>query len=258
MIEIHLGAVDAKELPGITKVAEAADYIVARLAIRDALRTGQPLDIYVQNRLCDDWFWDLEKYPGVKLSREDPTLKLREMLHVPTLPPELDDSTIISALKLLDLPPPAEAVRDVSSWVLAHKLGAVWAIMEPSYSHLTDLLVWWSNHTVLDLIQPLTKRKTQGWIQEASGQLQAGYEAVMWKPDLYARFLCCWKALSGYNEQTREDWLRELGWYFPEVQWLVDKLGDLPLPDEANKLLSPKAEAYWRRRLIELDQGLAG
>ncbi len=258
MIEIHLGIVDAKAPLGAEVVIEAQDYINARVAIRNALVSKQPLHVYVLKRLCDEWFWDLENYPGVKLSREDPALKLREMLHVPTLPPEIADSAVIAALKLLELPPPEELVRDVSGWVVGHKLGAVWTVLQPSYAHLTDLLAWWSENAVPELLQPLSKRKMQSWIQQASGQLQAAYQAVMQEPGLSAKFLCCWKALKRYDEQTREDWLRELRWYLPELQWLADKLGDLPLPNEANKLLSPKAEAYWRRRLMELDQEVAG
>lgn len=257
MIEIHLGVLGADESAGRVIVREPQDYISVRLAVREALRTGNDLQVYVQTRVCDDWFWDLENSPGVKLSREDPPLRLCQKLGVASLPPEVADPALIMALKLLDLPDPIDTVQDVAGWVAAHKLGAVWTMQNSSYAHLTDLLMWWTDYRVPEVLQPLADRRMNSWIDNATGQLREAYQAIKQDPITSALFLCCWQVLQGYDDVTREDWLREAGWYCPGIGWLAEKVGELTLPRQANRELSLKAEAYWRRRLLELDQEIS-
>jgi hypothetical protein len=48
--------------------------------------------------------------------------------------------------------------------------------------------------------------------------------------------------------------LEEERWYLSGLQEIADRLGPLPLPVEAEKTLSHKVEAYWNRRLLQLNQ----
>jgi len=254
MIEIHLGVVDTEPRLGAEIIRKPQDYISARLAIRDALQSKQDLHVYVETRVCDEWFWDLESYPGVRLLQEDPVVLLCRKLHVPALPSKIVDPVAISSLRLLELPAPSDAVGDVSAWIAGHKLGKVWADTQPSYGHLTDLLTWLADNSVPEVLHAVAELRMELWINHSGGQLREAYHAIRQSPQKVTMFLCCWKALKKYDDETRARWLEEEKWYLADLQWLAEKLGDLPLPNIADKILSPKAEAYWHRRLTEFDQ----
>ncbi len=256
MIVIHIGVLEAEPQLGKELVRKPQDYIGARLAIRQALQAGQDLEVYVEARTCDDWFWDLESHPSVRVSREDPSLLLRQRLRVPALPPEIDDPVLINALRLMDLPEPQSPIQDVGRWIAGQKLGKVWETLQPSYEHLRDLVSWWSRNTVPQSLRPLAGRILRGWGGSANRPLRDAYEEVNKDPSTSALFLGSWQVLRGYDDVVRENWLREAGWYLPQLKPLADILECLPLPALANTVLSPKVEAYWTRRLVELEAEL--
>lgn len=254
MIRIHLGVADAPDAADTLTLSQPEDYIGARLRIRDALRSGLPLEVFVLTRVCDGWFWDLEGDAEVQLLQEDPVTLLRRKLRVLALPPEVADPDLVISLALLDLPDPPEPVSDVVAWIVGHKLGEVWSVSHSSYEHATQLVAWWATRAVPTLLQPFAQRRLQIWIEQASGPLREVYRAMQQDPERSALALCCWQALKVYGDEIRRQWLQEEGWYLPHLVWLAERLGALPVPLKATKLLSLKAEAYWRRRLEELDK----
>lgn len=257
MIRIHLGHVDAGSRPSSQVVREPDDYIPARKAIRDALRVSADLELFVLSRVCDQWFWDLEGYSDVQLLQEDPRDLLRAKLQTGALPAELSDPLAISELEILDLPSPVAAVDDVIAWVLGHKLGDVWLVNEPSYEHLTQLVAALATCPVPRLLEPLVERRILAWAGRAGGQIGEAYRLIAATGSRGISFLCAYRALKVYDEATRILWLEEERWYLPGLQWIADKLGELPIPLAVDSSLSPKAEAHWRRRLRERDKEAA-
>ena len=256
MIRVHIGAVEVHDSPNLVVIHVPQDYVPARLTIRSAIRNAVELDVFVLTRVCDEWFWDLEADPRVQLLREGPVQRLCEKLHVTSLPPELDDADLIVSMRLLSLPaPPSRSVPDVTAWVAGATLGEVWAMLHPSYDHLTQLLQWWAVNTVPDVLRPITEQRMRTWKDQVDGLLQEAYRAIEQNPIGVMLFVSSWTALKVYDEATRVRWLTEEGYYLPSLQWLTDKLGDIPLPLAAQKALSRKVEAYWRRRLLEIERG---
>lgn len=254
MISIHLGAVEAPAIPGAEIMREPGDYISARLALRDALRDGVDLHVFVLTPVCEHWFWDLEGYPEVQLLQEDPVTQLRRKLQLPHLPVEVADADVIMGLKLLDLPDPAAPVTDVLAWAAQHTLGEVWSISQPSMAHLTNLLIWLASHPIPDGFAPIVKRRIEVWIDQSSGQLSEAYTCIQHDTSTSVLFLCCWQALKVYDKETRIRWLKEEDWYLQGLEGLAERLNGLPLPLVAQEGISKKAGPYWRRRLAEMDQ----
>ena len=254
MIRVHLGRVDSLDVPGAVIVRQPDDYLVARLAIRQVLgQLDASLDICVLTRICDDWFWDLQGIPGVWLQREDPVTVLRERLNLPALPPALDDPGLIQRLGLLHLAPPGRGT-DATAWALSALLDTAWGEDIPSYDHLTRLVAWFAEHEAPVELRLLIATRLHSWEELAQGALRDAYAGLQQDSARIVLFLCCWIALGTYNVDLRRRWLEEEGWYRHEWQKLAEKMGRLPLPARAERILSAKLEAYWNGQFAELKQ----
>jgi hypothetical protein len=257
VISVHFGVLDPPALAGAEIISKPEDYVLARLAIRDALRTESDLDVFVLTPVCDRWFWDLEGYPQVRLLQDDPITLLSRKLHVPQLPLEIADSNVITALKLLDIPDPAEPIADVLAWVAGQKMDEVWAATQTSYRHITRLLAWMALNSIPSVLEPVAQRRLKLWVEQSRGTIAEVYRSIQNDAEKSILFLCCWQALRAYDEDTLVRWLKEEGWYIHNLREAVDNLGELPLPQVAQEKISSKARAYWRRRLEKLDQEIA-
>lgn len=255
MITVHLGRFDPPDHPGAVALRQPDDYASARQAVsRELGRPDADLDVYVMTPLCVEWFWDLEGFPGVTIRHEDPATLLRDRLKLATLPPELDDPGLVHRLGLLRLPPPPARVGDAIAWALGGLLDPVWAEEHPSYQHLTLLISWWAKSDIAPDLRPMLAHRLNAWRDRADGLLRDAYVRLQENPQKVALFLCCWRTLAPYEVAVRRRWLEEERWYLSGLQDIADKLGPLPLPMEAEKTLSHKAEAYWNGRLLQLNQ----
>lgn len=254
MIRIHLGRKETDQILGAEVIKQPEDFVSARVAIRSAQQASQNLEVFVLTRICDGWFWDLEGDPEIELLQEDPVTLLCRKLDLRSLPPEVSDPDFIIGYKLLDLPLPSEPVIDVAGWIVGHTLDPVWAMTDPSYQHLTGLISWLSSNAVPESFKPLADRRIRSWIERANGQLRDAYDAIRSNPQKNSLFLACWSGLSAYDNDTRRRWLEEEGWYVQGLTWVAGNVGPMSLPALADKKLGPKAEAFWRRRLNELDK----
>ncbi len=256
MITIHLGHVVPPDHPGAIALERVDDYASVRQALRRELGHSEAdLEVFVTTRLCDEWFWDMEGFPGVTVLHEDPVTLLRDRLRLALLPPELDNPGLIQQFGLLQLSPPMDRVTDAIAWALGAILNPVWAEEHPSYQHLTRLISWWAENSVAPELQPLTNHHLNDWRGQADGLLRDAYTRLQENPHKATLFLCGWQALAPYEEAMRRRWLEEEGWYLAGLQEIANKLGPLSLPAKAEKALSRKVEAYWGRRLQKLTQG---
>jgi hypothetical protein len=254
MITIHLGRQDSPMQSGVIVIRQPDDYITARHALRQALHEGDALDIYVLTRVCDEWFWDLEGFPGVVQRREDPVSLLCQLLDVTSLPSGLDDSELIQRLGLLRQPASSAAIHDVIGWALGSLLDPVWIEEEPSFAHFTRLIAWWAEHRIPQDLAVLVTQRLEAWKMKSRDSLRDAYEGLNGAPERIILFLCCWRVLQTYSDELRQRWLEEEGWYLPRWQSLVNKLGPLPMPEIAENTLSRKVETYWRGQLRLLDR----
>lgn len=255
MITIHLGCFDPPNYADTVVIQQVDDYIRARQTIRHGLsQVDVNMDVYVKVRTCDEWFWDLEGFPGVILRQEDQVTLLRKRLRVAVLPPELDDPVLIERLGLLNLPPPSTHISDPIAWTLGKLLNPLWAEERPSYEHLTRLIAWWVKIDMMPGLQPLLAHRLNVWRDQGDGLLRDAYARLQENPQKVMRFLCCWRALAPYETNVRRRWLEEERWYLPGLQEIADRLGPLPLPVEAERTMSLKAEAYWNSRLLHLNR----
>ena len=255
MITVHLGHLDPPDHPSAVVLRQVDDYANVRQAVRQELgRPDADLEVYVMTPLCNEWFWDLEGFPGVAIRHEDPATLLRDRLRLAMLPPELDDPGLIHRLGLLRLPTPPVRVGDAIAWALGGLLNPVWTEERPSYQHLTLLISWWAENSIAPELQPLVTHRLNAWRDQADGLLRDAYSRLQENPQKVVLFLCCWRTLAPYEETVRRRWLEEERWYLSGLQEIADRLGPLPLPVEAEKTLSSKVEAYWNRRLLQLNQ----
>lgn len=254
MIRVHLGVDKLPTTISAETVRQPQDYIGARLAIRHAMQAKTDLDVFVLTSVCKTWFWDLDGLPDVRIRNEDPVALLCRKLQVPSLPAEIADTEVITSLQLLELPNSNDPTMDILAWVAKYKLGEVWSVDLPSSTHFGQLVGWLACNRVPRILEPLARKRMQVWLARATGPILEGYRVLRKDPDRLVPFVCCWRALNVYDEELRIRWLDEEGWYIRELRSLASSLNELPMPSTAQKIISQKAEAYWRRSLKELDQ----
>lgn len=257
MIVIHYGVIDDAMVQGGMEVRDSRDYVEARRAIRDAAGSQRPLDVFILDRTCDRWFWDLDGHSVIQFVNEDPVELLREKLGVQALPSYLT-AAVIRNLRLLEKPDSESPIRDVTWWVAQTELGEVWGEEKPSLAHLSALVSWWADSASRNLSPTLLRvvsLRLQHWSSSAKGDALAVYQALQDSPIQVVLFFCAYQALSSYDAALRKGWLQEKGWFVSDLEPAASKMSDLPVPPDVDKALSVFAEAYWGRRLRDAYQG---
>ncbi len=250
MITLYLGTSIQPNQEMDVHVASPEDYVTARQAIRDVLISGVDLCIHVTDAVIQNWFWDLEGQPGFQMFTLDPRQELERRLDV--LLPETITADVIKQLELLNEETPTEPVEDVTQWIAAKCLDAVWSEEQPGRDHIKALIVWFINRDISQVPSMLwivIEERLRIWEEQTSGSLKSLYTALRVQPAETTEFLCAWDALSTYPTNVRKSWLERLGWYSPERERIATGLEGLAhnpaVEDELKSLVIP----YWNQRL---------
>ena len=121
------------------EVRDASSYLEARRAIAEALIDAgrRPLRIAVYGSRMQSWFQDLGSMPGVMVRPDGLRVHL-EMKWGQPLPPGLS----VSEVRALDLEDATVSPGDdIKAALIEHALGRVWAVADPSPTHLAELIL---------------------------------------------------------------------------------------------------------------------
>jgi len=258
MIIIHTGMLPEEEIPNEgDSVRNVQDYVTARQSIVKALLQNEDADIYIMARVCDGWFWDLNDYfEEVRIVDDSPTKRLLDKLGRSSLPEQLQENPhLILEWNLLVLPEPEKPVGDVWDWVIRHKLGYVWSVERPSSQHLTELVLWYVEHSkdIEPTLRHVMVQRGRTWVEAATGKLRGAYARFLESPDDTAAGLLAWSALMHYDPALREHWLAERGWYCAKHEDLVEVLArPETLPKAIRQKLNPTLMNYWNSQFDEM------
>ena len=229
MITIYAGCVIGGT--GLTDIvlARPHDYPSVRVAIRDAINHKKPVAVYVLDRVCDLWFWDLADYPGVEIIDNSPCAQLRRAWNVVGLPQELEHNPeLITTLALLDLPKPTPGT-DIWAWVLSHLVGPAWCEKEPSFAHLTTLVNWFAGRGPSDSATGIlaTKRHEaeHRWISSATTSQKSAYDWLLSDPIPRAKGLVALSYLRDKYSGQLDQWLLTGDMYSTGGEWIEPQLG---------------------------------